>query len=198
MLCYKLICLVLYYTSVVSWHTISSKQELEKAVAEIGNWEAMCEHLGVHKGACIFRPTFRAHFRILNINASHSNLRQGATKFKCNRLGSHIKTVKNWMLQLSNHCSTQTNWKLNAVFNTQIFKYNKLKIECCIQQSILQTVKKLNVAAFKPLFDTNTLKIECSMNNHILFALSQESIKEIQNWSPWKLNCYWKIECWKK
>ena len=25
------------------------KQEPEKVVAEIGNWEAMCEHLGVHK-----------------------------------------------------------------------------------------------------------------------------------------------------
>ena len=177
MLCYKLICLVLYYTSVVSWHTISSKQELEKAVAEIGNWEAMCEHLGVHKGACIFRPTFRAHFRILNINASNSNLRQGATKFKCNRLGSHIKTVKNWMLQLSNHCSTQTNWKLSAVFNTQIFKYNKLKIECCIQQSILPTVKnwmlqpsnhyltqtywKLNVSINHQIFNGYKLKVEC-------------------------------------
>ena len=36
-------------TAAVSCHSISSKQELEKAVAEIGNWEAMCEHLGVHK-----------------------------------------------------------------------------------------------------------------------------------------------------
>ena len=33
----------------MSCHSISNKQELEKAVAEIGNWEAMCEHLGVHK-----------------------------------------------------------------------------------------------------------------------------------------------------
>ena len=30
-------------------HSISSKQELEKVVAEIGNREAKCEHRGVHK-----------------------------------------------------------------------------------------------------------------------------------------------------
>ena len=29
--------------------SISNKLELEKAVAEIGNWEALCEHLGVPK-----------------------------------------------------------------------------------------------------------------------------------------------------
>ena len=41
--------LLYIYTAAVSCHSISSKQELEKAVAEIGNWEAMCERLGVHK-----------------------------------------------------------------------------------------------------------------------------------------------------
>ena len=29
-----------------SCHTIKTKQELEKAVAEIGQWEALCGHLG--------------------------------------------------------------------------------------------------------------------------------------------------------
>ena len=29
--------------------SISSKQKLEKAVAEIGNWETLCENLGVEK-----------------------------------------------------------------------------------------------------------------------------------------------------
>ena len=44
---YNVFCVI--YTAAVSCHTISSKQELEKAVAEIGNWEILCEHLGVHK-----------------------------------------------------------------------------------------------------------------------------------------------------
>ena len=30
-------------------HSISNKQELGKAVAEIGDWEALCENLGVEK-----------------------------------------------------------------------------------------------------------------------------------------------------
>ena len=30
-------------------HSVSNKQELEKAVAEIGNWETLCENLGVEK-----------------------------------------------------------------------------------------------------------------------------------------------------
>ena len=30
-------------------HIISNKQELGKAVAEIGNWETLCENLGVEK-----------------------------------------------------------------------------------------------------------------------------------------------------
>ena len=33
--------------SVVSCHRISNKQELEKAVAEIANWKALCEYLGI-------------------------------------------------------------------------------------------------------------------------------------------------------
>ena len=47
-LCYKLICLVFYniYTCSCS---LTSKQKLQKAVAEIGNWDTMCEHLRVHK-----------------------------------------------------------------------------------------------------------------------------------------------------
>ena len=136
-----------------------------------------CNKLSVLIGACIFRPTSRVHFHILNINTSHSNLRQEATNFKCNRLGSHIKTVKNWMLQLSHHCFTHANWKLNAVINTQIFKHNKLKIECCIQQSILPTVKnwmlqpsnhyltqthwKLNVSTNVQIFNWYRLKVKC-------------------------------------
>ena len=33
----------------VSCHRISTKQELEKEVAEIGDWETLCEYLGVHR-----------------------------------------------------------------------------------------------------------------------------------------------------
>ena len=29
--------------------SVTSKQELQKAVAEIGNWKTSCEHLGVYK-----------------------------------------------------------------------------------------------------------------------------------------------------
>ena len=43
---YNVFCAI--YTAAGSCHTISSKQELENAVAEIGNWEILCEHLGVH------------------------------------------------------------------------------------------------------------------------------------------------------
>ena len=40
-------CVLLYiYTCSCS---VTSKQELQKAVAEIGNWKTSCEHLGVHK-----------------------------------------------------------------------------------------------------------------------------------------------------
>ena len=31
-------------------HSITKLQELEKAVAEIGDWEILCEYLGVHEG----------------------------------------------------------------------------------------------------------------------------------------------------
>lgn len=33
----------------VACHSILNKQELEKAVAEIGNWKALCENLRVNK-----------------------------------------------------------------------------------------------------------------------------------------------------
>ena len=49
-------------------------------------------------GACIFRPTSCKHFRVLNINTSHSNFWHEAMKFKHNRPDLHIVTVKNWML----------------------------------------------------------------------------------------------------
>ena len=47
-LCYRLICLVFYYIYTCSC-SVTSKQELQKAVAEIGNWKTSCEQLGVHK-----------------------------------------------------------------------------------------------------------------------------------------------------
>ena len=37
---------VLYILAAVGCTSISKKQELDKAVAEIGDWEALCEHLG--------------------------------------------------------------------------------------------------------------------------------------------------------
>ena len=40
---------IVLYTAAMTCHSISNKQKLEKVVAEIGNWEAKCEHLGVHK-----------------------------------------------------------------------------------------------------------------------------------------------------
>ena len=42
-----LLCLVFYYIYTCSC-SVTSKQELQKAVAEIGNWKTSCEHLGVH------------------------------------------------------------------------------------------------------------------------------------------------------
>ena len=39
----------LYYFIPGGCHSITSLQELDKAVAEIGDWEALCEYLGVHK-----------------------------------------------------------------------------------------------------------------------------------------------------
>ena len=47
-LCYRLICLVFYYIYTCSC-SVTSNQELQKAVAEIGNWKTSSEHLGVHK-----------------------------------------------------------------------------------------------------------------------------------------------------
>ena len=38
--------LLLFIVSAVGCTSISKKQELDKAVAEIGDWEALCEHLG--------------------------------------------------------------------------------------------------------------------------------------------------------
>ena len=38
--------LLLFILASVGCTSISKKQELEKAVAEIGDWEALCEHLG--------------------------------------------------------------------------------------------------------------------------------------------------------
>ena len=109
--------------------------------------------------------------------------------------------MKNWILQLSNHCFTQTNWKLNAVINTQTFKHDKLIIECCIQQSILQTVKnwmlqpsnhyltqthyKLNVSMFKSLSDINW-KLNVTFNNQF-FAADELKIEGYFNYRFFKM-----------
>ena len=39
----------IFIPAAVSCTSISKQQELDKAVAEIGDWEALCEYLGVHK-----------------------------------------------------------------------------------------------------------------------------------------------------
>ena len=52
---YIIILLIHYYCpllidySTAVCHSISKTQELEMAVAEIGNWESLCENLGVPK-----------------------------------------------------------------------------------------------------------------------------------------------------
>ena len=99
-----------------------------------------------------------AHFRVLNINTSHSNFWHKATKFKRNRPDLHIVTVKNWMLQLPSHCFTQTNWKLNVVLNNQIQQLKKWILHSTTNFS---NGKKLHVEILTPLLAPNTLKIEC-------------------------------------
>ena len=44
-----LIIIFFYYIADVSCHSISKKQELERAVADIGDWETLCEYLDVPK-----------------------------------------------------------------------------------------------------------------------------------------------------
>ena len=117
--------------------------------------------------------------------ASHLNFWQEVTKSKCNKLDSHIKTVKNWILQLSTHYFRH--WKVNVVSN-QIFKHSNLKIEGYIQSILKNWVlklyltqthwklnilinnqkfnRKLNVTFNNQFFATNKLKIECCVNYH--------------------------------
>ena len=44
---YHVFCNILFLLATVDCHKISKKRELEKAVAEIGDWEVLCENLGV-------------------------------------------------------------------------------------------------------------------------------------------------------
>ena len=58
-------------------HSISNKQELGKAVAEIGDWETLCENLGVEKAV---------------INALRDMINTDSTKKKSRCLEAYLDT----------------------------------------------------------------------------------------------------------
>ena len=59
--------------------SISKQQELDKAVAEIGDWEALCEYLGVHKAV---------------LRNLHDMINTDNTVKKCRCLEAYINTGK--------------------------------------------------------------------------------------------------------